>query len=302
MVPLPKAYVANCPSPPLYISSKNIIFGQGGNPTPCPSGTRNQRGIRMRPPEEPAPPFDVPISDRKEDKSPEGKKKKKKNGKKKKDSDKSGPRVGTSRGIETMFRTSYMTHVNLSAIADSKANIMISINGIIMSIILASISPKMDSNPWLLLPTSVLLVSCMISIIYAVLAARPRVANDPGPGLSLARSTHGPASREPATVRPAAPSGFKNKASILFFGHFTSMREQDFVDSMLELIENLDDLYESMIRDIYNLGKVLARKFALLRVSYTVFMIGLALGVLLFIIAFASVAFSPPVSATNPVP
>ncbi|MEX0748266.1 MAG: Pycsar system effector family protein [Rhodothermales bacterium] len=248
----------------------------------------------MRPPEEPTPLTAELFSARKENESPDGKKKKKK--KKKKDSDKSGPRIGTSRGIETMFRTSYMTHVNLSAIADSKANIMISINGIIMSIILASIAPKMDSNPWLLLPTSVLLISCMVSIIYAVLAARPRIANDPGPGPSFAR----PALKVAASNTTGAPT--PKKASILFFGHFTSMREQDFVDSMLDLIENLDDLYESMIRDIYNLGKVLARKFALLRVSYTVFMIGLALGVLLFIIAFASVAFSPPAAPANPVP
>jgi hypothetical protein len=160
----------------------------------------------------------------------------------------------------------------------------------------------MDSNPWLLLPTSVLLVSCMVSIVYAVLAARPRIVNDPGPGLSLGRVSARPVLKQTAEAQPRTPPSLKKKASILFFGHFTSMREQDFVDSMLELIENLDDLYESMIRDIYNLGKVLSRKFALLRVSYTVFMIGLALGVLLFIITFAVVAFSPPTAPANPVP
>ena len=81
------------------------------------------------PPETPASPEEGP---------PEGgvaeeaipKKKKKKEG------------LGTSRGIETMFRTSYRTHVDLSSLADNKANIMIGINGIIMSILIASISPK----------------------------------------------------------------------------------------------------------------------------------------------------------------
>jgi len=53
---------------------------------------------------------------------------------------------------------------------------MISINGIIISIIIASISPKIDSNPWLLLPTSILLVTCLVALIYAVLSARPRVS------------------------------------------------------------------------------------------------------------------------------
>ena len=89
------------------------------------------------------------------------KKKKKKN---KKAEQKKGE-LGSSRGIETMFRTSYRTNMDLSSLADTKANIMISINGIIISIILASISPKIDTNPWLLIPTAVLLLSCLISIV-----------------------------------------------------------------------------------------------------------------------------------------
>lgn len=197
-------------------------------------------------------------------------KKKKKKSKKTREGD--GRQVGTTRGIETMFRTSYMTHVNLSALADSKANIMISINGIIMSIIIASISPKIDTNPWLLVPTSVLLITCLVSIVYAVLAARPRV--------------------QPSEAFAAVPRA--RKASILFFGQFTAMKEEDFVGGMVDLLQNLDSLYESMIRDIYSLGQVLSQKFRLLRVSYTVFMIGLAAGVLLYIAVFVVVAVSAP--------
>lgn len=83
------------------------------------------------------------------------------------------------RGVSDMFRTSYCTHIELSAIADNKSNIMISINGIIISIIIASISPKIDSNPWLLIPTAALLLTCLGSMIYAVLSARPRVSKEP---------------------------------------------------------------------------------------------------------------------------
>ena len=76
-----------------------------------------------------------------------------------------------------MFRTSYRTHIELSAIADNKSNIMISINGIIISIVIASISPKIDSNPWLLIPTAILLLTCLGSLVYAVLSARPSDSN-----------------------------------------------------------------------------------------------------------------------------
>jgi hypothetical protein len=106
----------------------------------------------------------------KENKAPNGKKNGKKKNKKK---DKKGG--GSNRGVETMFRTSYRTHLDLSSLADNKANIMISINGIIISILLASIYPRITENRWLLLPTAVLLLGCLLSLVYAVLSARPRV-------------------------------------------------------------------------------------------------------------------------------
>lgn len=178
--------------------------------------------------------------------------------------------LGSSRGIETMFRTSYRTNMDLSGLADAKANIMISINGIIISIILASISPKIDTNPWLLIPTAVLLVTCLASMALAVLAARPRFTSQV---INL------------EDVR-------QNNKNLLFFGNFVSMPEEDFVLGMKELVQNTDNLYINMIRDIYGLGTVLMKKFSLLRRSYTVFMFGLIVGVLLFIGVYAWVVFS----------
>ena len=190
-------------------------------------------------------------------------KKKKKKKKNKKDKKPTG--LGTSRGIETMFRSSYRTNMDLSGLADAKANIMISINGIIISIILASISPKIDANPWLLIPTAVLLLTCLASMALAVLAARPRVSSNI---IDL------------EDVR-------RNRKNILFFGNFVSMPEDDFVIGMKELLQNTDNLYVNMIRDIYGLGSVLMKKFSLLRRSYNVFMFGLIVGVLLFIGVYA---------------
>ena len=185
-----------------------------------------------------------------------GKKKKKKKGK-----------LGSDRGIETMFRTSYRTHMDLSSLADTKANIMISINGIVISIILASISPKIDANPWLVVPTSVLLVGCLSSMVYAILSARPRVSSHL---VTL------------ADVR-------SNRSNILFFGNFVNMTESDYVVGMSELLQNTDQLYINMMRDIYSLGGVLNRKFALLRTSYTVFMWALIVGIALYITVFIAV-------------
>lgn len=203
----------------------------------------------------------------------DGKKKKKK--KKKKDKKKAkDSSLGTSRGIETMFRTSYRVNMDLSALADTKSNIMISINGLIISIILGTIASKIDANPWLLIPTPVLLIGCLSSMIYAVLAARPRVNSDV---ITL------------EDVR-------LNKANILFFGNFVHLSSEEYIQGMTELMQNTDRLYYNMIRDIYGLGGVLQKKFRLLRLSYTIFMIALIVGVLAFILTFAWVVLAQQAS------
>lgn len=171
---------------------------------------------------------------------------------------------GTSRGVETMFRSAYRVQMELTSLADNKANMMISINGIIISIIIAAVAPKLDSNPWLLIPSTVILVGTLISIVYAILAARPRINTNP---ITLENLKH-------------------SKGNILFFGNFANLEKEHFTEGMLDLMEDKLLLYETMIHNIYDLGLVLKKKFALLAVAYTSFMLALVLGVLSFIGVF----------------
>ena len=112
---------------------------------------------------------------------------------------------------------------------------------------------------------SVLLLGCLVALVYAVLAARPRVSNKP---LTL-------------------DDIIRNDANILFFGNFVNLSEDDFVDGMRDLMMTPDHLYINMVRDLYGLGHVLKKKFRLLRISYTVFMFALVAGVVLFLVVFA---------------
>jgi hypothetical protein len=171
---------------------------------------------------------------------------------------------GTARGIETMFRSAYRVQMDLTSLADNKANMMISINGIIISIIIAAVAPKLDNNPWLLLPATVFLIGNLVSIVFAILAARPRV------------------STEPITLQDLEHS----QGNILFFGNFANLREEHFVSGMMDLIQDREVLYETMIRNLHGLGSVLRKKFALLQVAYTAFMVALILGVASFIGVF----------------
>lgn len=179
---------------------------------------------------------------------------------------------GSARGIETLFKSSYRVQMDLTGLADNKANMMISINGIIMSIILASVGPKLDNNPWLLVPTLFLLVGSLVSMIFAILAARPRVMRNP---ISL--------------------SDLKNsKGNILFFGNFANMSGSDFVQGMEELMNDRVLTYDTMIRNIHSLGSVLNKKFALLQIAYTAFMVALSLGVTSFLVVFVWLAGRSP--------
>ena len=171
---------------------------------------------------------------------------------------------GTARGVETMFRSAYRVQMELTALADNKANMMISINGIIISIIIAAVSPKLDANPWLILPSTVFLLGTLISIVFSILAARPRI------------------STQRITLEDLANS----KGNILFFGNFANLSREHFQEGMLELMEDRQVMYETMIDNIYGIGSVLRTKFALLKVAYTSFMLALVLGVMSFIGVF----------------
>ncbi len=173
-------------------------------------------------------------------------------------------RLAPSRGIETMFRSAYRNHINLSSIADSKANIMISINAILMSIIISFVSSRLQTNPWLMIPSATLLLTSLVSIVYAILSARPTVTS------------------KVFTLEDVR----QNRSNILFFGNFVNMGVDDFTVGMRELMQDWDRLYENMISDIFSLGQVLSKKYRLLWISYTVFMIGLAVSVTLFLILF----------------
>ena len=148
----------------------------------------------------------------------------------------------------------------LSSIADSKANIMISINAILMSIIISYVGSRIGTQSWMLVPSASILITSMIAITFAILSARPKVTSEE-PKLSEVR---------------------QREANILFFGNFVKMPREEFLAGIHELMEESDMVYDQMALDLYGLGQVLQKKYRLLWISYTVFMAGLGISVFLF--------------------
>jgi len=169
----------------------------------------------------------------------------------------------SERGISTVFRIVAQNQNNLSGMADSKANILISVNSIILSIVIGSLSTKLESNPNLLPPVIVLVLVCVSAIVFSILATRPN-------------TNHGTFTQEDI---------HNKKTNLLFFGNFYKMSLPDYDWAMQEMLGDKDYLYSSIAKDNYFLGVVLAKKYRFLRYAYNIFMFGLIVSMLAFAVA-----------------
>ncbi|SHJ55215.1 Predicted metal-dependent phosphohydrolase, HD superfamily [Maribacter aquivivus] len=169
------------------------------------------------------------------------------------------------RGIQTLYRVTLSNHLKLSDIADTKANILLSVNAIIISMALANLVPKLDnpSNDYLFYPTFLFIIFSVVSMVMSIIATKPNI-------------TSGQFTEEEVTSK---------KVNLLFFGNFHKMKLEQYSWAMSELIKDKDYIYSSLTKDLYFLGIVLERKYRLLRWTYTVFMIGMIISVIVFGIA-----------------
>ena len=180
---------------------------------------------------------------------------------------KKGKSKGYSRGVESMFRLTARNQISLSSIADNKSNILISVNAIIMSVSMTVLVTRFEEAPNIIIPTLIFLLFCLVTIVIAILSTRPNISS-------------GTFSKEDIK---------QNKVNLLFFGNFYNMTLDDYEWAIGELMKNDNNLYSTMIKDQFFLGKVLAKKYKLLRVAYSIFMFGIIISVLAFVVAFLDI-------------
>ncbi len=168
-----------------------------------------------------------------------------------------------SKGIQTMLRLTSENHLKLSDMADRKANILISVNSIIISVILSVLLRKLQEETYLTIPTIIFLIVAVTTIVISILSTRPKISGG-----------------------DFTPEDIKEKkTNLLFFGNFYKATYDQYNAAMREMMLDTDYLYGSLIKDIYYLGKVLGHKYKLIRLAYNIFMIGIIISVLAFAIA-----------------
>jgi hypothetical protein len=176
-----------------------------------------------------------------------------------KESKKSG---GAGAARQTLYRVTVRNQLRSISIADQKANILIGINTVLISFIIAilgvestvpglSFINEFDLN----IPLVIFLLACFGSGIIAVLAVRPN-------------------------LKP----WIKDVEGKVFFKNYEDVTLNQFQDYMGEIIESGPKIYSSLNTDMYLLGKTVFRKFYLLRLAYAIYMIGLSGLVISFLI------------------
>ena len=169
-----------------------------------------------------------------------------------------------NRSAQMMFKTALRNHIDLSTLADNKANIMLSVNALIITLIVPMAVGQINDTPFLLIPILILLLTCLISMIYATLATRPIKMNGETQMKTIEQGT----------------------SNLFFFGNFYKMKFNEYKKGIYKVLESDDDLDDTIMRDLFYLGKSLGAKYSQLRICYTIFMLGVSLAVLAFLVAY----------------
>ena len=168
-----------------------------------------------------------------------------------------------SKGIQTMLRLTSENHLKLSEMADHKANILISVNSIIISVILSVLLRKLSTDTYLTVPTIIFLLVAVTTIVISIMATRPKISSGTFSDQDI----------------------LDKKTNLLFFGNFHRVSYEKYEVAMRKMMTDTDYLYGSLIKDIYNLGTVLGRKYKFIRLAYNIFMVGIIVSVMAFAIA-----------------
>lgn len=153
-----------------------------------------------------------------------------------------------------MVRNAQMAQIQLSAMADHKASILMGAAFVIFTITVSQV--REGAAP---LPLLILGGAAFFSAICAVLTVLPMTR------------------KRNATGQP----------NLLFFGTFSRMDEEEFIDEVMRRLETEDSFYRTMARDIHQAGCVLQnKKYRMLSYAYRIFLIGLVASCIAYVVEY----------------
>jgi hypothetical protein len=158
---------------------------------------------------------------------------------------------------DVLLRTTQQHHVQLSALADLKANILITVSSIVLTL-----SMRQLNDPLLRPSLLVLAAFTLVALALAVLAILPKY--------------------RPIRLRKA-DAALPAQFNLLFFGHFAELSRERFLREIAATLRSDGSVYRTMAKDIYGLGWYLSHhKYRYLRLSYLFFLAGFVTACLVF--------------------
>lgn len=172
--------------------------------------------------------------------------------------------ISYSRGVDTMFRVTARNQINLNSIADNKSNILISVNAIIISIIITMLAGNIGNMSQDIAPILVFLIICLVTIIIAIMSTRPNLVN----------------------IKFTKDDIRDKNVDLTYFGNFIRLNYDDYLKAVKDMMKDDEHLYSTLLKNQYELGKILAKKFRLVKIAYNVFMAGIIFTVIVFLLNY----------------
>lgn len=174
--------------------------------------------------------------------------------------------AGMNKNSYNVIKTSMRNNVDLTAIADNKANILLTLSSLLFTILIPVVLGSLEiiMDEYLYIPLLILAATCIVSIVMAALVTRPMKLS--GQAFSV--------------------SG-KQQFSPFFFGNYYRMTEASYKDYVSTQMDNPAMMKEYILSDMFHIGRGLGIKYSRIRKCYTVFIAGLLISVLSAVLVVA---------------
>lgn len=158
-----------------------------------------------------------------------------------------------------LMQSAHRHHIQLSQMADMKANMIITVSSVVLTLSLGK-----ATDPELRASLLTLAVFTLCALLLAILAVLPKY--------------------RALRLKPGEP--LPSHFNVMFFGHFSELPREQYFELLGRTLRHDAGVYETLANDLYGLGSYLARhKYRYLRLSYLFFLAGFVLACLLQILA-----------------
>ncbi len=172
-------------------------------------------------------------------------------------------KIVSTKDYDSLYRITARNQIVISGLADNKANILITINTLIISAVISFVLLQIYNFEYLIIPVILTIMFSLASTVFSVLATRPQIR----PGVF------------------SMDDFMKKKVNLLFYGNFYKMDYVDYENAMREMLKDPEMLFSVLTNDQFTLGKMLGEKFKLINIAITIFLIGITVSSISFLTA-----------------